>query len=81
MALRAVESYLSDHNATYTHISHPTTDDSYVMIITQMSVEPHFSKKSRFTWFKMCDKDGMMQTLLEEQGVKNVEYFTVLQST
>ena len=59
-------------------VTHPTTGVQYFMIPTQATPESARTVISRFTWFTMRKVDGIIKTLLEEQGMKDVEYLTAL---
>ncbi len=73
MALDAVTKYIKDRKGMDRVVLHPVIGTLYVMIVTQASVEPNIrTEKSKFTWFTVCKKDGVVRTLLEEQGVKNI---------
>jgi len=76
---RAVRKYVNGRKGSTKVVLHPTTGAEYFMIITQAAPRPKArSGKSSFTWFTPCKKDGVVRDLLEEQGVKDIEYITAL---
>jgi hypothetical protein len=79
MAMDAAEKYVKDRKASIRIVLHPITGAEYFMVITRAAYQPsNGSLKPNFTSFTPCKKDGTVRTLLEEQGVKNVEYLTAL---